>query len=450
MKRKRSILAVLMVLVMAISSQLSVFAMSAQGAVLSPSLISAGYSVSSKTVSAGDTFNLKFTLKNTSSEMDIRNVNIRLSGGEVFAVNNDTDTIYASKIAKGAKADFSKSFYCSNAAADGVYPIALSASYEYFENGEKVAATSEINYSVKVSGPKASQAPLTPQIIVSDFSFGGDNVAALQTFDLSFNLKNTSKDTEVKNVIVKLSGGEAFVISEGTDTIPVNSIKANSSVKLTKSFQAAPSAASGVYPITATVFYEYYQSGEKQSGSSELSMSVPLVQQDRLEIGIVELAGATVTVNQETDCAFTIINSGKTDISNAVIKLLDSKGNELSSAYLGGIAAGEQFVSNYTLPVTFETKGEANLKLVIEYENERMEKNSVSREFTLTVEEKYDPYQEMMDNTQVPVEDGPNYTVIIIVVAVVIVALVVAVVVGVKVRKKKKAGKGSDEFDEEI
>ena len=83
-------------------------------------------------------------------------------------------------------------------------------------------------------------------------------------------------------------------------------------------------------------------------------------------------------------------------------------------------------------------------------ENERMEKNSVSREFTLTVEEKYDPYQEMMDNTQVPVEDGPNYTVIIIVVAVVIVALVVAVVVGVKVRKKKKAGKGSDEFDEEI
>ena len=272
----------------------------------------------------------------------------------------------------------------------------------------------------------------------------------MQTFDLSFNLKNTSKDTEVKNVIVKLSGGEAFVISEGTDTIPVNSIKANSSVKLTKSFQAAPTAASGVYPITATVFYEYYQSGEKQSGSSELSMSVPLVQQDRLEIGIVELAGATVTVNQETDCAFTIINSGKTDISNAVIKLLDSKGNELSSAYLGGIAAGEQFVSNYTLPVTFETKGEANLKLVIEYENERMEKNSVSREFTLTVEEKYDPYQEMMDNTQVPVEDGPNYTVIIIVVAVVIVALVVAVVVGVKVRKKKKAGKGSDEFDEEI
>ena len=105
MKRKRSILAVLMVLVMAISSQLSVFAMSAQGAVLSPSLISAGYSVSSKTVSAGDTFNLKFTLKNTSSEMDIRNVNIRLSGGEVFAVNNDTDTIYASKIAKGAKAN---------------------------------------------------------------------------------------------------------------------------------------------------------------------------------------------------------------------------------------------------------------------------------------------------------------------------------------------------------
>lgn len=449
MKRK-SILVALMVLVLALSSQLSIFALSAQAASLSPSLISSGYSVSKKTVSAGDTFNLNFTLKNTSSEIDIRNLNIRLSGGEVFAVNNDTDTIYSSKIAKGEKASFSKSFYCSTAAADGVYPIALTASYEYFENGEKVAATSEINYSVKVSGSKSSAAPLTPQLIVSDFSYGGDSVSAMQKFDLSFNLKNTSKDTEVKNVIVKLSGGEAYVISQGTDTIPVNSIKANSSVNLTKSFEASVGVLSGVYPVTASVSYEYYQNGEKLEGSTELSMSIPLIQQDRIDFGTVELSGATVTVGQETDCAFTIINSGKTEAANAVVKLLDNNDKQLSSAYIGNIAAGEQFASNYTLPVTFETKGEAKLKLVIEYENERMEKKSVSHEFTLTVEEKYDPYQEMMDNTQVPVEDGPNYTVIIIVAVVVIVVLVVAVVVGVKVRKKKKAGKGSDEFDEEI
>lgn len=449
MKRIRNILIALMVSVLALTGQLSVFAISVQGATLSPSLISSGYSVSKKSVSAGDTFTLNFTLKNTSGDIDIRNVNIRLSGGEAFAVNNDTDTIYSSKIAKGAKAEFSKSFYCSKGVTDGVYPIALTASYEYIENGEKVASSSEINYSVKVSGSKAEQAPLTPQVIVSDFSFGGDNVSAMQTFDLSFNLKNTSKDTEIKNVIVKLSGGEAFVISQGTDTIPVNSIKANSSVKLTKSFEASPSASSAVYPVTASVSYEYYQNGEKLSGNAELSMSIPLVQQDRIEIGTVELSGATVTEGQETDCAFTVINSGKTDVSNAVVKLLDSKDNELSSAYVGSIAAGEQFVSNYNLPVTFNTKGQANLKLVLEYENERMEKKTVSRDFSLTVEEKYDPYQDAMETNEVVVDDTPNYTAIFVVIGIVAV-LAVAVAVGVKVRKKKKAGKGSDEFDEEI
>lgn len=448
MKRK-SILIALMVLVLALSSQLSIFALSVQAASLSPSLISSGYSVSKKSVSAGDTFSLDFTLKNTSSDIDIRNVNIRLSGGEAFAVSNDTDTIYASKIAKGAKAGFSKSFYCINSVTDGIYPIALSATYEYFENGEKVAATAEINYSVKVSGSKSEASPLTPQLIVSDFSYGGDSVSPLQEFDLTFNVKNTSKDTEVKNVIVKLSGGEAFVITKGTDTIPVNSIKANSSVKLTKSFEANASVLSGTYPITATVSYEYYEKGEKVAGSAELSMSIPLIQQDRIEIGSVDLAGAKVTVGQESDCGFTIINSGKTDAANAVIKLLDEKDKELSSAYIGNIAAGEQFVSNYTLPVTFETKGEAKLKLVIEYENQRMEKKTVSRDLTVTVEEKYDPYEEAMNTANVVVDDSPDYAMVIYpIVAVVVIAVVVVVVV--KVRKKKKTGKGSDEFDEEI
>lgn len=55
------------------------------------------------------------------------------------------------------------------------------------------------------------------------------------------------------------------------------------------------------------------------------------------------------------------------------------KGKEINSAYIGNIDAGGQFVSNYTLPVTFDKTGDYKLTLVFEYENENMDKNLLNR-----------------------------------------------------------------------
>lgn len=451
---KKSILAALTALVLILTTQFSAFAAESEApsysSSLSPGLISSGYSVNNKSVSPKDTFTLNFTLKNSSSKIDIENVNIKLSGAEAFAVNNDTDTIYTSKIAKGAKKTFSKGFYCNDGVAPGVYPVSLIATFEYFENSEKFTGTSEINYSVRVSdSSNSSVLPLTPQLIVSDFSYGGENIQASQEFDLSFSLKNTSKETDVKNIIVKLSGAEAFTVAQGIDTIPVETLKANSAVKLTKKFICLNSAPSGVYPITASVSYEYYENGEKLAGSAELSMSIPVVQLDKVEIGSVDLEGSEVTQGQETDCGFMVINSGRTNVANASVKLLDDKGNELAKAYVGNIAAGEQFVSNYTLPVTFKDAGTFNLEFVIEYDNESMERKSVSRKFTVTSEKKVDPYEEAMNaqNAQTQeVDEGVPAVLYVVIGAVVLVAAVVVIVVV----KKRKLRKGSDESDEEI
>ena len=73
---------------------------------------------------------------------------MRLSGGETFTVANDVDTIYASSLAKGASAQFSKSFFVTNGATAGMYPITISATYDYVEGGETVSASSEFSYTV--------------------------------------------------------------------------------------------------------------------------------------------------------------------------------------------------------------------------------------------------------------------------------------------------------------
>lgn len=451
MKSKKNFLAAVLAILLIFSIQISAFAAEGVSQSLSPSLISTGYSVNKNGVSAGDTFTLKFTLKNTSKSIDIRNVNIRLSGGEVFSVNNDSDTIYADTVSKNSSSTFSKSFYCNSAAESGVYPISVTATYEYFENSEKFSASTEFNYTVKVSGANNTQEqPLTPQLIVSDFSYSGDNIEAQKEFELKFNIKNTSKTTDVKNVIVKLSGGEVFVVAEGTDTVVADTIAAGKTKTISKKFLCANAASSGIYPITATVTYEYYENSQRVSQTADLSMSIPVVQPDRVELGLIDLSEKSVTVGQETDCAFNVINSGRTRVSNASVKLYDASGALLSSAYVGNIEAGEQFTSNYTLPVTFKEVGAKQLKLVLEYDSENFERKSIETQFNLTVEEKFDPYAEAMETAPTQIEEGgSDYTAVIIICVAAVVAVVV-IVVAVKVSKKKKSRKVSDEFDEEI
>ena len=137
MKKYSRIMALLAALVIAL---VPMFAFAADGTSqsLSPSLILAGFSTDKSSVQAGDTVSLSFKLKNTSSKIDMKNVNIRLSGGEVLIVNSGSDSVWTDTIAKGSTYSFSKEFYCSSGAAAGVYPVTVSASFEYFDGGEKL------------------------------------------------------------------------------------------------------------------------------------------------------------------------------------------------------------------------------------------------------------------------------------------------------------------------
>ena len=372
-------------------------------------------------------------------------MNIRLSGGEALIVNSGNDSVYIDRINKNATASFSKTFYCSPQAESGVYPVGLSASFEYFDGGEKLSGTSEINYSVKVSASQQSTS-FTPQLLISDFSFGGDSVNGGDVFDLDVTLKNNSKSTAVRNVIVKLSGGEAFVPAEGTDTSSIDKI--SSTAKISQKFKCQNSASSGVYPITLSVTYEYFEAGERVSQSAELSVSIPVVQPEKIEFGTLSLADSTVSVNEEQDCDFTVINSGKSAVSNGRIKLTDAQGNELSSAYIGNIQAGEQFTSNYTLPVTFTSDGTQKLTLVFDYENENGDPGSVSREFSVTVKQEEDPYADLAAENDAQTTGENDYTLFYLLGG--IAALIVIIVVAVVVKKRRKAKKNGEELYEEI
>ena len=199
------------------------------------SLIADSFSLDKNTIYAGDTFKLTYKIKNTS--VDIKNLNMRLSGGETFTVANDVDTIYASSLAKGASAQFSKSFFVTNGATAGMYPITISATYDYVEGGETVSASSEFSYTVPVSaGQTSQQSNQNSPSLTANFSVNKSNLLSGDNFKLSFKLANKSAAYDISNVNIKLSGGDAFAIASDVDTIYKSSIAKKSTASFSNSF----------------------------------------------------------------------------------------------------------------------------------------------------------------------------------------------------------------------
>lgn len=411
------------------------------------------YDKFAKDIKAGDKFNFDFYITNKSTAYDVRNVNVKINGGDAFTVVNSGDTIYKNGIAKNQTAEFSKKLICNKSVSSGYHPISLSVTYEYVKAGATEQGTAEATFTVKTAAKKHnSSVSLTPRLVVGSFNYGNKSIRGGKKFTLNFTIKNNSKRIKAKNVIIKLSGGDVFVVADGTDTISVNNINPNSTVTVSKKFNCLNTAQSGVHPITASISYEYIEGGQKQSGTDDLTMSVPVVQPDKVMFTSIDLADKTINTGDETDCAFSIVNTGKTVLNNGSIKVVDESGTELNSSYIGTIEAGAQYSSNYNLPITMNEPGDYKLTLVFEYENDNADKKRIKQTFKVHVEDYTDPFP--TDPADTPDDKGDDDSsssktkVIIGVVAGVVGA---AVIVTIIVKKKKKRNKkGKVDFNEEI
>lgn len=434
-----------------VEANYSVMTYSYPSSVTTPVLVTS-YDKFDNDIKPGEKFTLDFTVANKSTTYDVKNVNIKLNGGDAFSIVNDVDTIYRNSISKNGKAKFSKKFICNNSVSAGMHPISVSITYEYTKSGNVEQGTAESNFTIKtVSKKGGSSVALTPRLVVGSFNYGNKSIRGGKKFTLNFTIKNNSKSIKAKNVIIKLSGGDVFVVADGTDTISVNNINPNSTVTVSKKFNCLNTAQSGVHPITASISYEYIEGGQKQSGTDDLTMSVPVVQPDKVMFTSIDLADKTINTGDETDCAFSIVNTGKTVLNNGSIKVVDESGTELNSSYIGTIEAGAQYSSNYNLPITMNEPGDYKLTLVFEYENDNADKKRIKQTFKVHVEDYTDPFPTDPADTSDDKSDSDSSSgktkVIIGVIAGVVGAVVIVAVV---VKKKKKHKKGKVDFNEEI
>lgn len=294
-------------------------------------------------------------------------------------------------------------------------------------------------------GDSAPIAGPVPNIIVTNFTYGGDSVAAGADFNLDFTFQNMGQ-VAVTNMVITVDGAEGFAIAGGTNTFYVDALWAGYSMTQTVPMQALASAKSGAQPVTVNFRYEYVDAGARSSSQSDVKISVPISQPDRFEISD-PVVPDQVIAGQENTVTMEYVNKGKGDIAN-VEATMEGEGFDatMKTQYVGNVASGATGTIGYAF--TPHASGELKTTLKVTYEDS--DGQTKTKEFPLTMSVADAPAADQPGASDSVEGRGgdrglpvPTYVAI----AVGVVAVIAAIVLLVRRRRKQKAKKNDIDED---
>ena len=293
-------------------------------------------------------------------------------------------------------------------------------------------------------GDSAPIAGPVPNIIITNFAYGGDSVAAGSKFNLDFTFQNKGQ-VAVTNMDVTVDGGESFAIAGGTNTFYVDALWAGYAMTQSVPMQALASAKSGAQSVTVNFRYEYVASA-RSSSQSDVKISVPISQPDRFEISD-PVVPDQVIAGQENTVTMEYVNKGKGDIAN-VEATMEGEGFDatMKTQYVGNVASGATGTIGYAF--TPHASGELKTTLKVTYEDS--DGQTKTKEFPLTI-----PVTDMqpMDDSGMAdpnMDQNANQGLpVLVYVVIVVIAVVIIVVIVLLVRRRRKQKAKKNDIDED-
>lgn len=305
--------------------------------------------------------------------------------------------------------------------------------------------TSGTNSTSQGSDGATPLAGPVPNIIITNFAYGGDSVAAGSKFNLDFTFQNKGQ-VAVTNMVVTVDGAEGFAIAGGTNTFYVDALWAGYAMTQTVPMQALSSAKSGAQPVTVNFRYEYVDAGVRSSSQSDVKISVPISQPDRFEISD-PVVPDQVIAGQENTVTMEYVNKGKGDIAN-VEATMEGEGFDatMKTQYVGNVASGTTGTIGYAF--TPSAAGELKTTLKVTYEDS--DGQTKTKEFPLTMSVADAPAADQpgaSDSVEGRGSDRGLPVPAYVAIAVGVVAVIAAIVLLVRRRRKQKAKKNDIDED---
>lgn len=331
-------------------------------------------------ISAGQTFELTIHFQNAGKTKLVSPV-ATISTSEALVLQNETSTFVLPDIEAGESGSVTLKIKAAAEINSTTQSVSAELRFSYDNgNGLVQSATSErVNISANVTQSTTPTASPVPNLIVEDFTFGGESVAAGEPFELAFTFKNTGK-IGVENIVVLVDGGESFTMNGSTNTFYYETLGASGTLTQTVPMQTLATAKTGAQTVNVSFRYEYVDNGQRASSSADIKLSVPVYQPDRLQIDEPSLYDTAYT-GMETTITMSYVNKGKSDISNVEVTIAGDIDVLQSTQYLGNFESGKS--GNISFVVTPWMAGEVELLITITYEDANAK--AVTREFPMTL-----------------------------------------------------------------
>lgn len=273
----------------------------------------------------------------------------------------------------------------------------------------------------------------SPNLLVRTSSYG-DSVVAGTPFTLSLGLYATDGNENLNDVIVSLTLPENILLNSGSLSNYVGTIAAKQTRDVT--FEVMPSAGftGTVANITVNMTGTGSITGKEVSGTT--TISVPVSQPNRFEVGQLELSSDTIYVGDTGSVSLTYVNKGKNPVSNLEARLTGTNLGAGSYQYLGNLNAGTE--GSVDFDIAPDAAGAVSGIITLSYEDASGNPQTVSKDFSVSAEEMNmdDFYDPSMDDMQPEQTGMPVWAWVLIGVCGAVVVVVIIVVV---VRKRKKA-----------
>jgi hypothetical protein len=386
---------------------------------------------------AGAEFVLRFSVGNK-GEGDAENVKIEVVPEE--GIVNRSKNVFVEPVLKpGEVKRYEVTFFSEkDKAAQKSYPIRISVTVG---TGDGAATASQYT-GIFLNKEKTADSVKNPQIIVDNYSFGGESVRAGESFSLAIDLYNTSPE-ELLNIKVSLSAeGGAFVPVGSSNSFFIEQMAAKERVSERITMSASPNAEQKTTALSVAMTYEDLDGNAFQAADT---ISVPVVQDSALTVDDV-IAPPELYVGEQAGLEVRFYNTGKTQLRNLRVT---AEGNfdaaESTNYYAGNMASGAN--DRYSFSFFPREEGTLSGKIVFTYDDPAGDKQTVEKEFSYTVMPL--PEQDMSFSEDMPQEAPQSRTPLYIGIAAAILAIA-ALLTLKRVLKRRRMRRETEIDDEQL
>lgn len=233
----------------------------------------------------------------------------------------------------------------------------------------------------------------TPNVIVSRYDYGSQ-VEAGQEFLLHLELKNTSSQTAVGNMIMSVETGEALAITNASNSTYIENINPQETVNIDIPMKALAEGKVEGSRLEISFKYEFVAKDVRTQATSTEKIAIPVVQPDKYIVSEAVLENE-IHQNTETTISLPYVNKGKGTIYNVEAKLETDDNLESAESYLymGNLDAGASGTVDFI--VNPRKKGNQKAKVRITYEDSSNKQKEIVKEVKMKVQDEAPDESEM-------------------------------------------------------